>query len=55
MIDQPTDHATQSVTIGCICVRSTVMRSNNFSDYISTRGSVLSVHTLVVTCHDDMA
>jgi len=27
--DQPTDHATRSVTIGCINVRSTAMRPNN--------------------------
>jgi len=29
--DRPTDHATRSVTIGCIYVRTTAMWPNNYS------------------------
>jgi len=29
LCNRPTDHATQLITVGCICVRSTAMRPNN--------------------------
>jgi len=38
--DRQTDHATRSVTIGCIYIRSTAMRPNNdsLSEYITIVG-----------------
>jgi len=44
--DKQTDHATQSVTIGCIYIRSTAMQPNNTNTNNNIYGAVIKARPL---------
>jgi len=50
--DRPTDHATRSVTIGRICVRSTAMRPKNYRNaYQQNNAMTLMTIYTILSCH----